>query len=115
MSMVLMRRFSRSKWSLFQALVNSPRCGTCNAKFLQLTYMHKPLPVRVIALFVDEHVGRDLVKRFSDEFAIEEYWGVVMGDMELCGMAKDHSAKTAYNPICGISKIVRQKGGRCAR
>jgi hypothetical protein len=74
MSMVLMRRFSRSKWSLFQALVNSPRCGTCNAKFLQLTYMHKPLPVRVIALFVDGQVGRDLVNRFSDEFAI---WGVL--------------------------------------
>ena len=47
--------------------------------------MYKPLPVRVVAmleLFVDENVGRDLVKRFSDEFAI---WGV-MGDMELCGM-----------------------------
>ena len=78
--------------------------------------MHKPLPVRVIAtpeLFVNEHVGRDLVKPFSDEFAIGEYWRVIMGDMELCGMAKDHSVKTAYNPICGISKIVRQKGGRC--
>ena len=53
-----------------------------------LTYTHKSLPVRVIAtpeLFVDEHVGRDLVKPFSDEFAHEDVWGVSGSDMELCG------------------------------
>jgi hypothetical protein len=50
--------------------------------------MHKPPPVRVIAapeLFVDEHVGRDLVNPFSDEFAHEDVWGVLGSDMELCG------------------------------
>ena len=53
-----------------------------------LTYMHKPLSVRVIAtpeLFVDEHVGRDLVKPSSDEFAHEDIRGVLGSDMELCG------------------------------
>jgi hypothetical protein len=42
-----------------------------------LTYTHKSLPVRLIVtpeLFVDEYVGRDLVKPFSDEFAHEDVW-----------------------------------------
>ena len=56
-----------------------------------LTYTHRPLPVRVIAmpeLFVDEYVGPDLVERFRKSSLMKklgEYWGVKMGDMELCG------------------------------
>jgi hypothetical protein len=64
-----------------------------------LADMHEPVPVRVIAMlepFVDEHVGRVVVKCFADEFAHGEawglYWGVKTGffgghcrEVELCG------------------------------
>ena len=64
-----------------------------------LAHMHKPVPVRVIAMlepFVDEHVGRVVVECFADEFAHGEAWGLHWGvktgvfgwhcrEVELCG------------------------------
>jgi hypothetical protein len=47
-----------------------------------LTDMHKPVPVRVIAMLepvVDEHVGRVVVKRFADEIAHGEGWELHRG------------------------------------
>lgn len=48
-----------------------------------LAHMHKPVPVRVIAMLeplVDEHIGRVVVESFADEFAHGDarglYWGV---------------------------------------
>ena len=68
--------FAPSK-QLFSSL-ESMQCGVP-----ALAHMHKPVPVRVISMFesfVDEHVGRVVVKSFADEFGHGNgrglYWGV---------------------------------------
>jgi hypothetical protein len=56
---------------------------TMQCRVPTLAHMHKPIPVRVIAMlepFVDEHVGRVVIESFADEFAHGDarglYWGV---------------------------------------
>jgi hypothetical protein len=56
---------------------------TVQCRMPALAHMHKPVPVRVIAVlepFVDEHVGRVVIESFADEFAHGDargmYWRV---------------------------------------
>ena len=55
---------------------------TMQCRMPALTYMHKPVPIRVIAMlepFVDEHVGRVVVESFADEFAHGDARGLYRG------------------------------------
>ena len=138
MSMVLMKMFSGSKWSLFQATIGSLRCRICNAEFLRsrICINHSQyaslqrlsyLSMSTLATTWSSHLQMSsLMKMFG------EYWGVMWNCVVRCwcrNQAKGcfHSVadcgpnnnnnnnhfRTVYNPSCGISKIVRRKGGRC--
>jgi hypothetical protein len=66
---------------------------TMHCRVPALTHMHKPIPVRVIAMFepfVDEHVGR-VVRRVRSRRGLGLYWGIktelllAFREKELCG------------------------------
>ena len=76
-----------------------------------LTHMHKPVPVRVVAVlqpFVDEHVGRVVVKCFADEFAHGEAGGLQRGVKTrlFCGHGRERG-------LCGKMSVWKS-GKRCA-